>query len=412
MITDRYPPEARSAATLFEEMAEALAKRNHDVCVLTKMPIDYVPPDRSDLGERRLNTVEYRGGVKIIRVRGMSSLSRSILIRAVEQIVLAFIFLMSTRRCGERDVSIVYSPPLPLALAAAFLHRVQGIPYVLNLHDLYPRTAVQLGVLKNRLLIWGAKLLEKLAYEKAAQIIVPAPGSQQILVKENGINATRLHLIPNWVDTKAVIPGPKENGFRKKHGLSGAFVVSYAGVMGFAQDLTAVVECARLMRERRNCIFLLVGDGVYLGRWRALATGLSNVRFLPPVAKEQYFDLLRASDVCLVPLTGALSSPAIPGKIQSIMAVSRPIVAIVPSSGDAARVVKESRSGWVIAPGDAEALKGVFEQAMTDVNLCEELGKNGRAFAEKHFGIEQAVDRYEAVLDMAQRGHGCGSRTG
>ncbi|MFZ5862179.1 MAG: glycosyltransferase family 4 protein [Nitrospirota bacterium] len=398
LLTDRYPPEARSSATLFQELAEALAKRGHEVCVLTKMPQGYVPTLDDGQPAGHLPFAEVRGGVRVVRLRGLSSMSRSLVVRAVDQMVLGMLFTANLWRCGRPDAVIVYSPPLPLVLVAAILTRLRGVPYVLNLHDLYPRTAVQLGVLKNSLLIWGAKLFERIAYRNAAMIVVPADGSRRVLIDENHVDPGKLRVIPNWVDVHAVVPGPKENSFRQKHGLLGAFVVSYAGVMGFAQDLTTIIQCARLMVSNQAMVFLLVGDGVQLPQWKVLAERLPNVRFLGPVAKDRYFDLLRASDVCLVPLDGALSSPAIPGKIQSIMAVGRPIAAIVPTEGEAARVVNESRSGWVVVPGDVQALRSVLDRAIQHPEVGEELGRNGRRFAEQHYAIEYAIDGYEETL--------------
>lgn len=400
MITDRYPPEARSAAILFQEMAESLAKKGHEIHVLTKMPTEYVPDREGKAVERWMQRVEQDGGVTIIRVRGISSLSASVIIKVLQQLMLTIAFAIAAIRIPRPDTVIVYSPPLLLAVMAALYGRWKRIPYILNLHDIYPRTAIQLGLLRSKLIIWGARKLEAFSYRTAAAIIVPAPSSRTILSRENGVPHSKLHWVPNWVDTNAFPPGPKENVFRKTHGLNNQFVVSYAGLMGFAQDLTTVIDCARKLQGYEQCVFLLIGDGVCAERWKQMAAGLKNVRFLPMLPKNLYFDALRASDVCLVPLTEALLSPAIPGKIQSILSVGRPIVGIVPPSGDAANLILKSKCGFVVPPGDVGKLQHIIEEFMDHPDIGEELGKNGRSYAEKHFTLEGAVSSYERVLKI------------
>ena len=82
--------------------------------------------------------------------------------------------------------------------------------------------------------------------------MVPAPGSIDVLIIDKQVPPEKISFVPNWVDLDEVRPGPKENDFRRHHNLSGLFVVSYAGVMGFAQDLGVIIEAARRVQNRRR----------------------------------------------------------------------------------------------------------------------------------------------------------------
>jgi colanic acid biosynthesis glycosyl transferase WcaI len=168
--------------------------------------------------------------------------------------------------------------------------------------------------------------------------------------------------------------------------------------MGFAQDLTSVVAAAQRLRDRHDIVFFLVGDGVYADRWKQMARDLPNVRFLPMQAKSEYFQILQASDVCLAPLSLTLNSPAIPGKIQSIMAVARPVMAIVNSSGDAADLIARSRSGVTVPPDRPEEVAARILQLSDDPEMGEKLGASGRAYAEQNFSRRRAVADWEDVL--------------
>jgi colanic acid biosynthesis glycosyl transferase WcaI len=394
MLTDRFPPEARANAHLFHELATGLVERGHEVGVVTRMPGDYVPSDG-----RAAKPRERMDGIDVIRVRGLTALHRAPFMRALDQFAVGVTFGLAARRWQGADVVLIYSPPLPLVIAGLLYRRFTRAQYVLNLHDLYPQTVIDLGLLRNRALIGVARRLERLAYRHAARVVVPTPRSRDVLLAVNGLNAAKVSLVPNWADLDHVAPGPRENEFKRAHGLSGKFVISYAGVMGFAQDLAPVIEAARRLQDRQDIVFLLVGDGIYAGRWKQMAHGLANVRFLPMQAKSDYFQLLRASNVCLVPLARALDSPAIPGKIQSIMAVARPVLAIVNPFGDVADLIAKSQCGMSAPPERPEEVAARILQFYDDRELGEALGANGRRYAEQNFSLRRAVRVWEEILE-------------
>lgn len=397
MLSDRFPPEARASGHLFHELATGLAERGHEVAVITRMPGDYVPAT-AGAAPRMVPARERLDGVDVLRVRGLSALSALAPLRALDQVAVGMTFALKARRWPGADVVLIYSPPLPLAVAGTLYQRWFGAPYVLNLHDLYPRTAVELGLLRNRLAIRGAEALERFAYRRAARIVVTAPRSREYLMTRHSVPADRIAFVPNWVDLDAELPGPRDNAFRQAHGLSGSFVVSYAGVMGFAQDLAPLIGAARKLRDRKDIVFLLVGDGVHLTRWQGMAEGLENVRFLPMLSKGEYFELLRAADLCVVPLSRTLESPAIPGKIQSIMAVARPVLALVSPFSDAADLVVKSHCGLIVPPENVDEIAQRIGQLRDDPELGDTLGANGRAYAEQNFSRRQAVTAYQHVL--------------
>lgn len=395
ILSDRYAPEARSAAHLFRELAEELAARGHEVTVVTKMPTDFVP---GGAGDPPLPFSETRNGVRIFRLRGLFGAVRSILLRGIDQVFLGARMLWRALRMSGFDAVVVSSPPLPLAISALAYCRLRAGSCVLNLHDLYPRTAVELGVLSNRALIWGATWLENVAYRNANHIVIPSEGSRRYLITEKGIPEERVSLIPNWVNLKALSKLPGRSRFRAEAGLEGKFVASYAGLVGIAQDLTSIIECARRWQAEEEAVFLIVGDGARLEEWRARSRDLKNVKFLPPVPQELYYEILRASDVCLMPLAPGLESPAIPGKLQSIMAVGKPVVAIVPLQSNAAQVVQVARCGLVVPPGDTAALEGALRELRSRPSLGEEFGRRGREYAEQHYGMAMAISNFEAVI--------------
>lgn len=391
IVVDRYAPEARSAAHLFEDLAKALAARGHEVSVLTKRPTENLPD-----GSGPVAVEEIRDGVRVTRFSSPFGEPRTSFLKAFDQFFFAVRVLVRLVWGPRYDVVLVYSPPLLLAGACA----LSGVRLVVNLHDIYPRTAVELGRLRSPILIAAAGVLEDFVYQRARHIIVPAPASMAYLMEEKGLSAVKVSLVYNWVDLDGASPG-NGSAFLAEHGLEGKFVVTYAGLVGVAQDLSALISAARLAQDDANLAFLIIGEGSELKRWKAAGAGLANLRFLPTLPRAGYLDALRASQAGLIALSGELRSPAIPGKLQNLMALARPVLAIVPKGSAAAKTVAESGCGLTSEPGDGAALLRAIARLRADAGLRAGLGEAGRRFAEGNFALGRAVDAFEFTLSAA-----------
>jgi colanic acid biosynthesis glycosyl transferase WcaI len=398
ILSDRYAPEARAAAYLATRLAEALAARGHEVRVISKRPDGFVP------GEAPLpGGSEVRNEVRVLRLGGIRGAGASIPMRAAEQLMLLGRLIPRLLFGPRPDVLIVYSPPLPWVVPAMIMRVARGTPYVINLHDLYPQSAVDLGVLRNRGIIRLARFLEKAAYRLAAQIVVAAPSSERLIAAIAGSDKVRFS--PNYVDIRTCTPGPRHNEFRRRLGIGDRFLVLYAGLIGRAQDLTIFVDCARRMMHRKDVVFAVVGDGVRLSEVRKQAAGLTNVLFAPPVADAEYVACLRAADACLVSLDASFHAPAVPGKVGTIMAAGRPLIAAIPEGNDTRDLIAESGCGVAIAPGRSDLLERTIESMIGDPAMCEELGANGVRYAKRHLSLDAAIERFELVLASAAMAH-------
>jgi glycosyltransferase involved in cell wall biosynthesis len=173
--------------------------------------------------------------------------------------------------------------------------------------------------------------------------------------------------------------------------------------LGYSQDLDVVLDAARILEDggwRSEILFLIVGDGVERPRLEAKARqmGLNNVRFLPMQPREKYPAVLHASDIGLVTLHAEVRTPVVPSKILSIMAAGRPVVAAMNLDGDGPRLIAEARCGLCVPPEDPRALAGAILKLYHNASLREELGRNGRRYAEEHLSLVLCATQYEELL--------------
>jgi colanic acid biosynthesis glycosyl transferase WcaI len=403
LLTAYFPPDTGSAAHLFYELGRAFVERGHGVTVLTGMPgYHALGPLEKYKGKKRIK--EDMEGMEVVRV-AMPQLPRHLMVgRALWQFGGAWALFLAGLGLPKADAAIVYSPPLPLGLTAWGLKKLQGLPFILNVQDLFPQSIIDLGLLRNRWLIRFFEEMERFVYRRANIITVHSEGNREhVMRKLDKGQAEKVKVIPNWVDVHFIQPGPRMNWFREAHGLGDAFVVSFAGVLGYSQDLDVVLDAARILEDggwRSEILFLIVGDGVERPRLEAKARqmGLNNVRFLPMQPREKYPAVLHASDIGLATLHAEVRTPVVPSKILSIMAAGRPVVAAMNLDGDGPRLIAEARCGLCVPPEDPRALAEAILQLYHDASLREELGRNGRRYVEKYLSLEACVERYEQLL--------------
>jgi len=408
LLTNYFPPEIGAASHLFHDLARALVEHGHQVTVVTGFP-RYNVENAAIRGRYRGKLIvrENLDDIVILRVPIIPFVPRNFLVRKAEYFFVLPALFIGALLAGSHDVVLVYSPPVPVGMSACFLRWTYGTPFVFNIQDIHPQALVDLGFLKNRLLIWILEAMERRIYRTATYITVHSEGNRDYLISRRGAHPDKVIVIPNWVDTNLIRPSHRDNSFRKEYGLGERFVVSFAGTMGTSQDLGTIIQGANLLRGHEDIIFALVGDGVEkpASQQEARRLGLNNVKFIPMQPRERYPDVLAASDISLVTLKKNVVTPVVPSKILSIMAAGRPLVASLPLSGDAPRLIAEARCGLCVPPEDPQALAQAILTLHHDPALREEMGRNGRRYAEEYLSLRVCAARYEELLRrVAERG--------
>lgn len=401
LITGYFPPEVGSASHLFYDLGREFARRGHQTTVLTGYPSYHV--DKAHVCGRYgrgMWMTEEMDGIRVVRVR-VPRMPRNIpVLRGLEQVMMSIAFtlrgLITVSRKAE--VILIYSPPLFLGLTGLTIKLFRGSRVILNVQDLFPQSAIDLGLMQGRILISFFRRMESFLYHQVDLVVAHSPGNQEHVLR-SGAAPAKAVVVHNHVDTAAITPGPRENEFRAIHGVSPAqFLVSFAGVLGYSQDLDTVIGAASMLRDRPEIVFYIVGDGVEKPRLMQEAKGAPNVKFLPMLPKDEYASLLRASDVCLVTLRADVKTPVVPSKILSIMASGRPLVAGVPLEGDAPLIIREGKCGLCVEPESPKALAEAIRDLQENPDRAAAFGLNGRRYVEQHFALTGIVDIYERLF--------------
>lgn len=391
-----YEPDGGPAAPLFTMLCQELARRGHQVTVLTAVP-HY--PSGSVPTEYRGMKVRYsrENDVQVIRLP-LPSVNRSKLPQRLLQFIAYQINALIYGWNIKCDVFITITPSLEVWIPFTYFTRLRRIPAVYSVHDVYPDTGIQLGIFRHGPVIRFVTALERSCATRAAIVRVLSqsfiPGVERL-----GVQRERIRLIYDWVDTDLISPLPKVNRFAIEHGLDNKFVVLYAGNIGFSQGLENLLEAAHLLANE-PIHFVIVGEGAAKTNLLAAAAayGLQNVTFLPFQPRTRLPEVLATADISLVILRRGMGFNSLPSKTLSILASGRPMIVSIDPGSDTWDLVERSQSGICVPPEDAKRLADAIRVLWKDAGLREQMGENGRCYALKYHSPQSAAVQFEELF--------------
>ena len=381
------------------ELAEELINRGHHITVITTWP-EYNLDQNSV--RRSFTEKNVEKGITVLRIKTLPHHNVNYLLRGLSQLLMPLQFLRKLRKHKiQPDALVVYSPPLPLALVGSWL-RYNKIRFVLNVQDLFPQNAIDLGILTNPLQVRFFRALENFAYRTADLVTVHSEGNLRAVLKQYPDLVSKIKILHNWVDVDYHESGFVQYDFRKKWNIQQKNIAVFAGVMGPSQNLELLLHVAAQMQDEKELLFLLVGDGKEKEMLQKLAQekSLNNVRFEGFVSRDEYNDLLRICSIGLVCLSPQNQTPVVPGKILGYMAAGLPVAAFLHSSSDGHGVVKSAQCGFSADSANKDACIQSMRDLMSHTDAFKELGEKGKCYAAKHFSKELCVSKLELMLGL------------
>ena len=309
--------------------------------------------------------------------------------------------LFSNRHVGNLDITIGTSPTFFAAMAAAWTASRCKIPFIMEVRDLWPAIFVELGVLRNPLLIGWLERLELALYRHAARVVTVTEAFRKNLVAR-GVPEKKVITIHNGADVEFWVPMDPSLSLQRELGLEECFVVLYIGAHGISHALSSILRSADRLKDRPNIQFLFVGEGAEKENLiqESRKIGLNNVHFLDPVDREKVKEFYALSDVCLVPLKDIpLFDTFIPSKLFEIMSMARPIVGSI--RGEAADILIQSNGGFAVEPENDEAIAQNILWLYEHQEEAKTMGQNGRQFVFRNYSRRSLASLYIDVMQEA-----------
>jgi glycosyltransferase involved in cell wall biosynthesis len=406
-----FPPEPVVSSQTTAQIAEGLVQCGHVVTVITAFPTR--PAGRLYQGYSRklFERQSMRNGIEIIRCFSFLSSDSSMSSRFLENISFGLTGGWATLVSRRPDVIYANTWPIFATAILSLVARIRGIPLVVNIQDVYPESLVSQKRIKSdgmltRLMRWVDGLIAR-----GSQGIIVISGSFAKIYRDNrGVSSDRLHIIPNWLDSQAVVPSAsRDNLFRATRNIAhNAFVGLYGGNIGAAAGVETIIECFRTLKEIENLYLAIAGEGSRLKACQLLAKeiGCPRIIFHTPWPKDETSVLLNAADVLILPTRHNQSLVSVPSKLISYMLAARPVIAMASAQSDLGKIIDRSGCGWVIQPDNpvllAEKIREVL--AMPSAERVRR-GQAGRTYALNNLTSEVCLPKVINILEQAGSKH-------
>ena len=400
VLNQYYWPGVEATAHLLSQLCEALTD-DFDITVVTGRL----------LGHDELPAAEVRNGVRIVRVRSTAFERSELHRRAANYVTYLTESVRSALREEKPDLVLCMTdPPIVGDIGLAVARRF-GVPLLVISQDVFPEIAVQLKRLENPVLVGVLRSLVGL-YLRRADGIVAIGETMKRRLEEKGAAPERITVIPNWVDTTAIVPQPRDNAWARKRKLVGKFVVMHSGNVGHAQDLDSLVRAGTFLRDLEDLQIVIVGFGARHADTLALTKRLELsdlVRFLPYQSRDVLSESLSAAHLHFVGLAKGLSGFVVPSRLYGILAAGRPVIVGADADSETARLVSEVECGVVLPPARPELVARAIREAHDGLLDLEAMGARGRMYVELEADSAVAIGRYRKLIgDLVRAGTGPG----
>jgi glycosyltransferase involved in cell wall biosynthesis len=394
VLNQYYKPGVEATANLLADLCEALAQ-DYDVTVITGRV-----RDRGDLPlEEVLNSVH------VVRTHSATYDRAKLHLRAANYLTYLARSLARGLTGRRPDLVLCMTDPPIVGDVGLVVARAKRAPLLVISEDVFPEIATELGRLTNPILVRVLARLVSLYLRRADAIVAIGDRMRERLLAK-GAPAERVTVIPNWVDTTAITPQPRDNAWSREKGLHDRFVVMHSGNVGHAQNLDTLVAATTFLRDLDELIVPVIGFGARSAEIEALArrVGADRMRFFEYQPRGVLSQSLSAAHLHYVGLAKGLSGYVVPSRLYGILAAGRPVLVAADDDSETARLVREVGCGLVLPPDRPDLVAQAIREAHNGVHDLEAMGQRGREYVVAEADRSVAVERYRSVVDGLLRG--------
>jgi colanic acid biosynthesis glycosyl transferase WcaI len=385
------------------DLVKELVYRGHKVTVLTGMP-NYPSGKIFDAYCKQPRDFDQYEGARVIRApmlpRGTGGLC--LIINYISFVLGAIIFGSWRLRGIHADVVFVFEPsPVTVGLPAVLMGKLKRAPVVFWALDLWPETLAAIGVVRSpRVLSWVGRMV-RFIYDRC-ELVLGQSRSFLECIANHCTEKEKIRYFPSWAEDVFAADGVMPAS--EVPICANSFNLVFAGNIGEAQDMPAVLDAAERLKDNLAIRWIIVGDGRKSG-WlqeeickRCLQ---DKVLLLGRFPVERMPSFYAHADALLVSLKkDPVFSMTIPGKVQSYLMAGLPLLGML--DGEGAEVIRDADAGFTCDAGDSIGLaEAVLALAAMSVEQRQQLGRNGREYAQREFGRSQLVDKLEGFLQEA-----------
>ena len=388
-------PKMDKTKYLYTQLVSQFYENGHDITV--------VAPAYNE----SITGLQIEEEIKIIRVKTLPLFGVGLIKKGIANVILPYQYKRAIKKHNldlDFDLILMPTPPISLFGVVSWLKKKSKAKAYLILRDIFPQNAVDLGMLKKGDPIHAYfRRKEKRLYQSMDLIGCMSEGNISFIKEHNPqIVSNKLHMLPNWGDIVPLASDDAIFELRKKEGLENKFVVIFGGNIGLPQKMENIVELALACSEKKDIIFLIMGNGSEYRNLENLVKfkSVKNVQLRDGLPQKEYMHWVQMADVGLISLSEKFTIPNIPSKALSYYNTKTPILASIDRNTDFGTILDDLNVGVWAEAGKTKELKEKLMLLYNNPELRKEMGKNGYNYMKEHLSSKGA---YQAVIGQIDK---------
>jgi colanic acid biosynthesis glycosyl transferase WcaI len=237
---------------------------------------------------------------------------------------------------------------------------------------------------------------------RASDHVVAITEDFRPILADREVDPARVTVIENWAPLDELPRHPRDNDWAQAHMPGEGVRIVYSGTLGYKHNPGLLLALARELPQAQVHVF---SEGPVADSLAAdeKAAGQANLALHPWVPFAELPKMLSGADIFVAVIEPEAGVYSVPSKVLTYLGIGRPILASVPLENLAARLIRDNDAGYVLPPGEEEALVERAKALAADAPLRARLGDNGRAYATRAFDVASIADRFEEILGDPRR---------
>lgn len=416
MYAHYYHPDVASTGQILTELAEGM-KEHFDITVICVVPsyTGVVSPAY----KKKKYYFEKINDINIIRVK-VPEFSKINKVSRLKNIVMYFIrAIVATFKAGKQDyVYAISQPPILGGFLGVLGKWIKNAKYIYNIQDFNPEQTMAVNYSKNKFLLKVMMSVDKFNCKQADSVIVVGRDMLETLRNRFRLNSGTLSKklpshshINNWTDEKEIYPLESNHervaAFKKQYGLEGKFIFMYSGNLGLYYDLENLIKVIAKFKHEKDIAFAFVGEGTVKGHLETYKENhqLDNVYFIPYQEKSDLIYSLNAGDIHWVVNAKGIRGVSVPSKLYGVMAVGRPVLAVLEEGSEARLIIEEAKCGYVNKPNNYDQIEQSIRTIIEDRETVKlkKMGEEGWEYLLKNLTKDESIIKYITVINSLEQ---------
>ena len=376
------------SSDIYSDLMECFVQHGHQVYIVT-------PYERS-MGK---STESYEeDGAHFLAVKTLNIQKTNIIEKGLGTISIGWLYKRAIKKyLGDVKIDLVtYStPPITLASVVRYVKKKYGAQSYLQLKDIFPQNAKDLGMMKKGSIIYRFfRKKEKELYHLSDYIGCMSPANVSYVLEHNPeIEDGKVEICPNSIALRPHAVVDRDATRMKFNIPMDKIVFLYGGNLGKPQGIDYLVNCLKSVANWPNCHFLIVGSGTdamkineFIAREKP--SNISKINFFPK--QEDYYQVVESCDVGLIFLDYRFTIPNFPSRILPYMEYKIPVLCATDPNTDIGRIVEENGFGYWCESNSVEAFNVILYKMLHSDRRA--MGEKGYQFLKENYLVEHTYN--------------------